>query len=177
MPTPIVATCECAPNIALIKYWGKSDEDLIIPLNSSVSITLDRSVLSAKTSLVLLPVLNKNESTNIEITLNGLKQVLEDEEDETRQTISKQDDDLISRKRFFKMLNKVRNNCSIDQPFSYSIRICSFNNFPTACGLASSASGFACLAHCLAVAYKYNEDISELARLEILHHKSDFFFK
>ena len=30
-----------APNIALIKYLGKCDEDLIIPLNGSLSITLD----------------------------------------------------------------------------------------------------------------------------------------
>ena len=28
-------------NIALVKYWGKVDEDLIIPVNSSLSITVD----------------------------------------------------------------------------------------------------------------------------------------
>jgi diphosphomevalonate decarboxylase len=28
-------------NIALIKYWGKVHEDLIIPANSSLSITID----------------------------------------------------------------------------------------------------------------------------------------
>ena len=28
-------------NIALIKYWGKVDEKLIIPANSSLSITID----------------------------------------------------------------------------------------------------------------------------------------
>ena len=29
-------------NIALIKYWGKADEALIIPMNNSLSVTLDR---------------------------------------------------------------------------------------------------------------------------------------
>lgn len=28
-------------NIALIKYWGKKDDDLILPMNSSLSLTLD----------------------------------------------------------------------------------------------------------------------------------------
>ena len=29
-------------NIALIKYWGKADETLIIPMNNSISLTLDK---------------------------------------------------------------------------------------------------------------------------------------
>lgn len=28
-------------NIALIKYWGKRNEELIIPMNNSLSLTLD----------------------------------------------------------------------------------------------------------------------------------------
>jgi mevalonate pyrophosphate decarboxylase len=28
-------------NIALVKYWGKVHEELIIPANSSLSITID----------------------------------------------------------------------------------------------------------------------------------------
>ncbi len=63
------------------------------------------------------------------------------------------------------MLNKVRENCGLENPSSFFIRIRTTNSFPTACGLASSASGFACLAMCLAEAFKYNGDVSELARL------------
>lgn len=63
------------------------------------------------------------------------------------------------------MLNKVRENCDLPDPSEYHIRIKTTNNFPTACGLASSASGFSCLALCLANAFKYKGDVSELARL------------
>lgn len=36
----IKTTFETAPNIALVKYWGKFDEEYILPLNSSTGITL-----------------------------------------------------------------------------------------------------------------------------------------
>jgi diphosphomevalonate decarboxylase len=34
-------TARAHTNIALVKYWGKENEDLIIPKNSSISLTLD----------------------------------------------------------------------------------------------------------------------------------------
>lgn len=36
------ASAQANPNIALIKYWGKADEDLILPAAPSVSLTLDQ---------------------------------------------------------------------------------------------------------------------------------------
>ena len=54
MADPIVVTSKCAPNIALIKYWGKSDQSLILPLNGSLSITLDKNVISTRTTIMLL---------------------------------------------------------------------------------------------------------------------------
>lgn len=36
-----VATANCSSNIAVIKYWGKRDENLILPINSSLSVTMD----------------------------------------------------------------------------------------------------------------------------------------
>lgn len=59
----------------------------------------------------------------------------------------------------------MRGNCTLETPLKYQIRIKTTNSFPTACGLASSASGFACLAICLSEAFGYKGNVSELARL------------
>lgn len=33
-------TYRSSPNIAWVKYWGKYDEDFILPINDSLGITL-----------------------------------------------------------------------------------------------------------------------------------------
>ena len=40
-------------NIALVKYWGKVHEKLIIPANSSLSITVNKHDLCSKTKITL----------------------------------------------------------------------------------------------------------------------------
>ena len=45
------ASYRVSPNIALIKYWGKYDEDLILPLNSSFSLTLSEEHLYTETEV------------------------------------------------------------------------------------------------------------------------------
>jgi diphosphomevalonate decarboxylase len=42
-------------NIALVKYWGKVDEQLIIPTNNSLSITVDKKDLCSRTRVTLTP--------------------------------------------------------------------------------------------------------------------------
>ncbi len=158
----LIVTCHTAPNIALIKYWGKSNDELILPLNGSISVTLDSDVLCTKTSLMLC-LKNENEKNTVTFWLNGKKQIFQDPTS-TEESSSKEED-IINRKRFFTMLNKVRSDCSLKNPHLYNITICSSNNFPTACGLASSASGFACLAQVLSHSFGYNGDVSVLARL------------
>jgi diphosphomevalonate decarboxylase len=149
--------CECAPNIALVKYWGKADEELILPLNGSISITLDREVLCSRTSIKLIKMNQKNN--DISINLNNQHQTISLDNHESTKP------ELISKKRFLNVLTKVYSNCALKNSQYYKIEIISTNNFPTACGLASSASGYACLAICLGNAFKYNGDISELARI------------
>uniref|UniRef100_A0A8C1T2U4 Diphosphomevalonate decarboxylase-like N-terminal domain-containing protein n=1 Tax=Cyprinus carpio TaxID=7962 RepID=A0A8C1T2U4_CYPCA len=46
-----VVTCTAPVNIAVIKYWGKRDEDLILPINSSLSVTLHQDQLKTTTTV------------------------------------------------------------------------------------------------------------------------------
>ncbi len=103
-------------NIALIKYWGKRDEQLNLPAVGSISLTL--SELWSETTVQFDPQLTKDE-----LILNG-QPANEKESQRTR-----------------RFLNLIRQQAKSH----LKARIVSQNNFPTAAGLASSASGFAAL--------------------------------
>ncbi|XP_072944494.1 diphosphomevalonate decarboxylase [Epargyreus clarus] len=141
-----IITAVAPVNIAVIKYWGKRDENLILPLNDSVSATLDTNIMCAKTS-----VCASLDFTENELWLNGKK-------------------DSFTSKRIINCLNKIKEIAteqkSVPADFlTWKVRVCSENNFPTAAGLASSAAGFACLVSALAKLYKINTDISAIARM------------
>ena len=59
LPAPsdwvLTATARSPTNIAVIKYWGKRDEALILPVNDSISVTLDPDHLSATTTVAVSP--------------------------------------------------------------------------------------------------------------------------
>lgn len=141
-----IITVTAPVNIAVIKYWGKRDEELILPLNDSVSATLDTNVMCAKTSVRASP-----DFTEDEIWLNG-----------KRESFSNQ--------RLLNCLKEIKVRASsektVDDNFlSWKVHVCSENNFPTAAGLASSAAGYACLVTALAKLYKIKSDVSSIARL------------
>ncbi|CAK1555907.1 unnamed protein product [Leptosia nina] len=141
-----IITVVAPVNIAVIKYWGKRDAKLNIPLNDSVSGTLDAKVMCAKTSVCVRPDFEEDR-----LWLNG-------------ENVS------IYKENFQKCLNKIRilakEQKSRDEKFlTWKVHICSENNFPTAAGLASSAAGFACLVTALSKLYGVQTDVSALARL------------
>ena len=51
MPSKVTAVAPS--NIALIKYWGMSDQDQVLPSNPSISMTLSRCV--TRTTLATAP--------------------------------------------------------------------------------------------------------------------------
>lgn len=123
-------------NIALIKYWGKENEELIIPKNSSLSLTLDAFYTETRVTF---------DNTLEEDTL-----ILNDQ---------KQDQKVL--KKVQVVLNLVRKRAGI----TANALVESKNYVPTAAGLASSASGLAALAGAAADAAGLKLSKQELSRL------------
>ncbi|KAG8688040.1 diphosphomevalonate decarboxylase, partial [Ceratobasidium sp. 394] len=146
--TVFQATATAPVNIACIKYWGKRDTKLILPTNSSLSVTLDQDHLRSTTTSRADPSFEKDR-----LWLNG-------KEDEI-----KPGGRLATCIAEMKHLRAKLEESSLDKPkiSQYHIHIASFNNFPTAAGLASSASGFAALVASLAHLYELPATPSELS--------------
>uniref|UniRef100_A0A1L8DZH7 Diphosphomevalonate decarboxylase n=1 Tax=Nyssomyia neivai TaxID=330878 RepID=A0A1L8DZH7_9DIPT len=139
------ATCTAPVNIAVIKYWGKRDEKLLLPINDSLSVTL--SEMYAKTTIAASPEFTKNR-----LWLNGQEQTFDSP-------------------RIMNVLQQfqeeVKKSGAKGDKYSWKIHICSENNFPTAAGLASSAAGYACLVYTLATLYGLQDkiELSSIARV------------
>lgn len=129
------ATWLATPNIAVIKYWGKRDSALNLPYNGSVSVTMDETV-STRTTVEFVPNLPRDM-----LYLNG--------------TLAREDETA----RASRVLDAVRNAAGVRE----NARVSSENNFPTAAGIASSASGFAALACASADAAGMNASSKELS--------------
>ncbi|XP_047139752.1 diphosphomevalonate decarboxylase isoform X1 [Hydra vulgaris] len=131
-------------NIAVIKYWGKRSEELNLPLNSSISVTLHSDDLCTKTEITL------GDGEDDIICLNGIEE-----------SVSKNP----RLKRCLKIVREHSKKFCSKEEKSKKCKIVSTNNFPTGAGLASSASGYACLAKCLGTVYDAYIDHSIIARL------------
>src|SRR3989344_1454468 len=120
-------------NIALIKYWGKSDDNLRIPLNDSFSFnlsglktitTVEFSDKFKKDDIVIDGGKNANEVARVVKHLDGLRSLSET-------------------KLFAKVISQ--------------------NSFPSKAGLSSSASGFAALTLAACTALNLNLKEKELS--------------
>lgn len=127
-------TATANSNIALIKYWGKRDINLNLPAVGSISITLDG--LSTRTSVLFNHALKEDQ-----LILNGSQA------------------DPASNRRVSNFLDMIRKEAKI----SAFAEVESQNNFPTAAGLASSASAFAALATAASKAAGLDPEYSKLS--------------
>jgi len=126
-------------NIAFIKYWGNLDDDLRLPTNGSISMTLD--MLRTVTTVEFSPALAEDE-----IEVDGVEPFPG------------------AKARIVAHLDRLRTLAG--KPLK--ARVASVNDFPTGVGLASSASGFAALTLAAAAALEIgleDRELSALARL------------
>ncbi|KAJ1969256.1 diphosphomevalonate decarboxylase [Dimargaris xerosporica] len=148
-------TCTAPVNIAVIKYWGKRDTSLILPTNSSLSVTLSQDDLHSQTTI---GIASEWSNEGDRMWLNGTESAI------------------TSNARLVNCLKTGRAqrktledaDSSLPRWSQWGIRIVSENNFPTAAGLASSASGYACLVYALAQVFELpltGADLSRNARL------------
>ncbi|XP_010554524.1 PREDICTED: diphosphomevalonate decarboxylase MVD2 [Tarenaya hassleriana] len=149
----VMVTAQTPTNIAVIKYWGKRDEARILPINDSISVTLDPDHLCTVTTVAVSPAFDHDQ-----MWLNGKE-------------IS------LSGSRYQNCLREIRNRAGDVEDKEKGIKIekkdweklhlhiASYNNFPTAAGLASSAAGFACLVFALSKLMNVNEDPSQLSAI------------
>lgn len=108
-------------NIALIKYMGKTQTQGNLPTNASLSYTLDH----LRTFVRLTPQMGTQDTWS----------ALDGDEYEPMRLSDK------GRDRFLAHLKMLKTKWGIEQNFLVE----SANNFPSDCGLASSASSFAAL--------------------------------
>ncbi|NXL54788.1 MVD1 decarboxylase, partial [Podilymbus podiceps] len=148
---PLAAvTCTAPVNIAVIKYWGKRDNDLILPINSSLSVTLHQDQLKTTTTAAA-----SRDFAEDRLWLNG------EEADVGHPRLQ------ACLREVRRLARKRRGGSAEDAAplsLSYKIHIATENNFPTAAGLASSAAGYACLVSALARLYGVEGELSEVAR-------------
>lgn len=136
-------------NIALIKYWGKSDESEILPLNDSLSLNLDTSIMYTQTEIIFS---FKENPYTFQCNDHNNRFNSNNENDKNEKIIKKDLFDLqlyINNSKYklnqrqIEFFNFICNKyfdsyCSY---FKLKIEINSINTIPTSAGCASSSSG------------------------------------
>lgn len=138
-------TAKSPANIAFIKYWGRADHDLFLPLNNNISMNMSGCMTT--TTVEVDPELTDDE---VEVKFYG-------------KVYKQLDRDSIKAKNLYDQIERVRGLAKSDK----FVRIKSENNFPADAGIAASASSFSAITAALLVAYDMKEkfdDKRELSR-------------
>ena len=133
------ATAIAPANIAFIKYWGKANANLRLPLNSSLSMNLSEAFTT--TTVEFSQTLKQDQVQSLDSEFSQA---------ETR--------------RIKEHLDRVRKKAKL----TAAARVATKNNFPKGSGIASSASGFAALTVAASNAAGLNlaeKELTILARL------------
>lgn len=135
------ATAQAPSNIAFVKYWGKTDHDLTLPQNPSISMSLD--------SLYTTTTVTFSDSyTQDEVWIAA--------PNEPSQQVTG-----TKATRVIQQLDRIRQLNSE----SRRAKVESVNNFPSGVGIASSASAFAALTLATTTALNMTLTPTELSRL------------
>ncbi len=134
--TSYLGRAEACANIALAKYWGKSDLGDNLTAVPSLSLSLD--ALRTRTEVIFDSALERDIAHMGDRAIDG--RPLE---------------------RVTQHLDRIRELANL----KLKARVTSYNNFPTAAGLASSASGFAALATAAAQAAGLSLSKAQLSSL------------
>ncbi|CAG9533711.1 unnamed protein product [Cercopithifilaria johnstoni] len=138
-------------NIALVKYWGKRNQDLMLPLNDSISLSIND--VCAKTIVRIGPSIKKDS-----VSING-----------SNVCFSKHPEFLRCFKEVRRLIRKrsiISERKSGKQDYFSKFEIVSETKFPIQVGLASSAAGFAAIAYGLGQIYQLTiSDIVRVARM------------
>jgi diphosphomevalonate decarboxylase len=130
-------TAVAPSNIAFIKYWGKKDETLRLPINGSISMNLT----------------GMTTTTTVDFSTDFPEDTVEINDEREYHSYD----------RIVRHVDRIRKRAGI----KVKARIVSHTNFPRSTGLSSSASGFAALtvAGCHAAGLSLSEkELSILAR-------------
>lgn len=125
----MVYSASAPSNIALIKYMGKTDFELNIPTNSSLSFSLPHFRTEVRVQKI-----NSSQDKWEPLVLDGF----------IKPDLSEK-----GQARFLKYFQKLKNHFGVTDHFLVQ----SASNFSSDCGLASSASSFAALTKCAALAF------------------------
>lgn len=129
-----VFVAKAPSNIAFLKYWGKMESSTQWPSNNSLSMTLKNCHTETKAYIL-------KGSNQFEVFYEG-----------------KEVDDRSFREKIIRFLSLLKGRFS----YEHFLRVDTKNSFPTASGVASSASGFAALTLAALCAWTNSNSMDEL---------------